>query len=340
MPKQVRSTYTITFTHVNSVPLTHLLFAHVAILLTFACSEPEVHLPTHSSLHNKLPSESLQEETVPLIAPPIIDIGFEVPSSSLEVQPQNGDSQVYHFYNEDGEKHDIPSQGDQVSIWLSGSQPFRGNRSLGMRVRESQGVKDRIELRPVHGTTDSYALSYGQTKWFGYAFKFHKNSDIPTGWVHIAQMWQRPYPGRLSDFQVVPMTVSLKKNAETLQMYVSLRNGVDPTVIATRPNETLRTQSSNNIIDVPQGVWNTMIYQLTPSHVDDDRVGNIQVYLNDQLVVDHDGDYGAVPGETTGRQETFDLRVGIYREAQPTETIMFVDEVKYGDSKAAVTPGL
>ena len=314
----------------------HTWLVCLVVLIMSACSEKDDWLDyTPLSRPSVLNSHGIVQMDTDL---PTLDIGFEGPPSSLEVQPQNGEDLFYHFYNEDNEKHDIPSQGDQVSIWLSGSQAFVGRRSLGLRVRKSQGTKDRIELRPVHGTTDSYALSYGQTRWFGYAIKFHKNSEIPTGWVHITQMWQRPYPGRIDDIKAVPMTVSLKKNAETLQMYVALRNGVDKTVVATRPDETLDTQLSNNVIDLPQGRWNTLVYGLTPSHVEDDRTGNIQVYLNGQLVVDHDGDYGVVPGETTGRQETFDLRVGIYREAQPTETIMFVDEVKYGNSRDAVTP--
>lgn len=271
---------------------------------------------------------------------PIIDTDFEQKAAALQKKSPSS-SAGYGFYYEDGEKFDMPTQGETASVWISASNSYTGEKSLGVRVKPSKGVKDRIEFRPVHGQNDkNYALRYGQTRWFSYAFKIHPSTDVPTGWLHFTQVWQRPIAGigeKPPISKVVPLTLSLRKNVDRFQMYASLKTSLAPSTVATRPFETEATQTSKNFIDVTPGTWNTLVFKLTPSHVQDEITGNLQMYLNDELIVDHDGDWGVVPGEQTQLEGSFDVRVGIYRKAQQTDTVLFFDDVKYGTSREAVS---
>ncbi|WP_170288187.1 heparin lyase I family protein [Marilutibacter maris] len=253
---------------------------------------------------------------------PYVHIDAESPTY-LEYEVSARPNGWYHALRDIaiGPDRDMPADGDYVAAWISGTMSYTGGRSIGLRAYPSVGPnRDRIEIRAVHGDNDGFRLANATTRYFGYAFMLHNQTQAPIGTsdAHIMQVWQRP-SGSVQQGKV-PFTLSLGND---YRLHAKARTHVG-------------TWNIWHSEPVSKGEWHTLVYELRPSYNGDSQSGTIAIWFDGVEVTRWVGDWGNPP--SLGYTEYFDVRCGIYRSAQNTHTIIMYDDVRFGLTRESVTP--
>jgi hypothetical protein len=285
---------------------------------------------------------------LPLQATPQVDLGFESPAAitnwvnGAPPANYNGSDTLYHRMVEDGSNFDMPCCGVNVGTllpWISSSTKYAGSRCLGMKIEPSTGEKDRMELRAIHGT-DTNAVQFNQTRYFGYAIYIHSTSQYPTDWLHFTQVWQKHYESTAPGDQAPVPGVTVNKVPFTMS-FLENKNQWKWRAVA-------RTEAES--VNVGEGVigtgWNRFIYAFKPNHLGSASNGSIKIWVNSVTeaspTINWAGRWGVSPtakgdgfsGSATG----MDLRVGMYRAAQNTTQVFFLDQIKVGTTFADAKP--
>ena len=80
---------------------------------------------------------------------------------------------------ENGRSFALALEGTGECPWITSSSYYSGARAIGTRVSPDSINKDRSEITVVRGS-DSYALHFGQTRYFGFAMHVdNSSSDWP-----------------------------------------------------------------------------------------------------------------------------------------------------------------
>jgi hypothetical protein len=236
--------------------------------------------------------------------PNTVDVGFESPATfTYNVTVGNGSR--YHWMTEDAFNFDMPSTGNASNPAFSTAQKYRGSRSLQLQINASTGEKDRIEFRPIHGDK-THALKFGQTRFFGYAFRIDGSSQPPGGWFHLSQVWQR------QGGQNIPLA---KDRVPFVLSFMPGQGSFRLEAHATRENGQSSSMPWIGSRDVAKDTWHTVVFQFTPNHTAMAGTGKIRMWLNNVLKIDWDGDWGQPPEVGNGWElmDAMDIRCGIYR---------------------------
>jgi hypothetical protein len=260
--------------------------------------------------------------------PNTVDVGFESPAYfTYNVTVGNG--AYYHWMTEDNYNFDMPCTGAWTNPVFDTTHKYRGSRSLRTLINSSTGDKDRVEFRAIHGDK-THALKFGQTRFFGYAFRIDGTSQPPSGWFHLSQVWQRHDGTIPADKDRVPFTLSFQTGKSSFNLEAHARRKIGETIalpwIGSR--------------EVSKDVWHTLIFEFAPNHANMSGSGRIKIWLNNSLKVDWVGDWGQPPETGSGWSinDEMDIRCGIYRQAQAKKHLFYFDQVKVNTSKAAATP--
>jgi hypothetical protein len=277
-----------------------------------------------------------------------VNLGFET-DASIETwlngdnpsAGNNGTQTFYHGLNEDGVRYDMPTCGVNVAGSIptfTTSEKKAGSRSLSLKIEPSTQTKDRLELRAIHRDKPN-ALTFNETRYFGYALYIHPQSQHPTGWLHFTQVWQlhidstdpqyqAPATG---DIQAVPFTMSFLENRGSWKWRANAR-------------------SENGSVNLGEGTvttgWNTFIYAFKPRHTGSTENGSVKIWVNSTNVntptISWAGRWGVKPTLSgsgySGSGTTMDIRVGMYREAQNKKQHFLLDQVKVGTAFTDVLP--
>lgn len=250
------------------------------------------------------------------IAVQYLNVGFEDPCLHTPgITVNNGI--VYDRFIEDDERYyGVLMEDGTNRMWISASDAYNGGRCLGTQAYAvSTGTKDRAEFRSV-SWKDSYGLTFGQTRYYGYAMKIDDNSVNPTGGMHVMQVWQ---PNCDSN---IPLTLSYRSN-----------NG-SSWVFAVEAR-TLTAETTLKTFSIPLGEWVKIVWELTPSYPGFGG-GGVKLWVNDVQELDWSGNWGIEPGtvmpDDSVTYTNMSIRCGIYRGDTTSQQVIRYDDFKYADS--------
>jgi polysaccharide lyase-like protein len=237
------------------------------------------------------------------------------------------DQKSYVIY-EQGSWHQPP--------WISPTVFYRGSRGLGFDAAaapDNQNEKDRGELT-LSLQSDANALTFGLRQYVRFAFYVGTGSSAPENFMLIHQVWQyvNSPPGYSPPFAIYVRRDIANPAAPIVLEFIA----IDDSHIASPI--TFFTQQ------VVKGQWYDVTMQLQPAYTGSGLTGQIAVWFNRVAGVDSPNitwlhDWGYKPdtmGGTPGVHNTFDIRVGVYRQKQRRRFAIFFDEIKVGPTAASV----
>ena len=204
-----------------------------------------------------------------VLAAQYVDVGFEDPCTHEEnVAVVSGI--VYDKFVEDSETYyGVLMETGTNRMWISATDSSHGARCLGTRgYAVSTGTKDRAEFRAV-SWKDSYGLTFGQTRYYGYEMKIRSLSSAPNAGMHVMQVWQ---PGCGSR---IPLTLSYAASATDGWVF-----SVDA--------RTFRSEQRLATVTIPFDEWVRVVWKLEPSYHGFGG-GSVKMWMNDALKVDWTG---------------------------------------------------
>ena len=231
--------------------------------------------------------------------------------------------QIFRVY-EHGSWHVRPWICNSTVVNVNGSSNSIGFHAVA--APDNFNVADRHELC-VSQNDDSYALVLNGTRYLSFDFYIDPVSDIPRNWMIICQAWQA------CESMPPPFSIHVRTNANPVATHVILDFIVR------------NDQTETNIwsVTVEKGTWHNLILQLKPSPLEDDKEGQLAIYYDKQPGEAADyvwrADWGYAPRAANPFiDSTFDVRVGIYRRKSTRAFSWFVDNIRFGPTKASVEP--
>ena len=223
---------------------------------------------------------------------------------------------------------------------------FSGSEALQLTARPSSGCcTDKTEYQFVRSGDDHRIRFQGDKGfegpyYFGYAFKFHEDFEMPVKDTMITQAWQGSPHSPPFSVQITPNwrgdddDDDDNDDDDNLQLEFWVRNDITGTMHYDEPSVIGKTE-----VEIDE--WDTLVYEFVPSYVDDPYQGSIRIWQDDDLIVDWRGKWGyrpaawgGVKGANTGNAVLFN----IYRDRQDTWASVIFDAVKYGKTLADVQP--
>lgn len=286
----------------------------------------------------------------------LVDLQFDTSQASFSSQHQyenNGNRRGYQI-NEDGKTYQAFLEGNNSlgnvynrirNPWLSPGNAFRGNRALGMQIKESPNnawEKQRIEYSISH--TGFNQMEWGRKYAYGFNFKIGADSGIPiaNGRPIIHQLWQGGPASPPLAFYLYPKA----NRTDVVEMLVQARNNSTKThfgdTTGADPYELAR-------FDVSIGDYHELNMFFIPSYNGDGQAGTFRMRFDGQLVIDRDRDdsngvdIGYAPGSILGSDELgygvmkdhFVNKVGIYRFGPQRNLTMYYDDIYLVDQGQA-----
>jgi hypothetical protein len=245
--------------------------------------------------------------------------------------------------------------GTAYSLYRSNAH-YKGQFSLGFRVeRESRppGVseKSKIEVNVSrHDDYDldrrfagKYILRNGSERFLGFAFRMDDQYEAPTRWLLHVQIWQccstEAQPPLT--FQALP---NVKPAVDTIRFVLMKRNDQHIQGGGRSDNgERLLFVDGKDFIDLRKSEWYRLIFLLQPASGSDSaridsKIGRVALWINGRLALRHLGAWGYAPQPKRGINDTYAVKVGIYRAAQNAAQQFSVDTIRWGTTFEAGDP--
>ncbi|MEQ7155147.1 heparin lyase I family protein [Brevundimonas aurifodinae] len=211
---------------------------------------------------------------------------------------------------DNGWTYQLEYQSNGTKPALSTAQAYAGSSSLFMRISpDTDGQKERSEIRITQGTP------FGSERWLSFALYIPTNFQAhPVDrWLMLAQVWQYSPASPPIALEFQPNT------SNNLQLIV-------------RNNDT-GTSAPNIVktgIAINKGAWNTVQLGFRLSTA---NTGFVSVYVNGQLVHTYNGKVGYIEN-----QSYVTPKLGLYGSNSSALHEIWVDNVRYGSSRAETTP--
>jgi hypothetical protein len=263
-----------------------------------------------------------------------VDLGFEgdsfIDPSDLEIYDHG---QTISKTVDKGTRFDLPV--------ISPSGPYAGEfcLKLGVKAEENENAKSKFEYNIVkhHGNQDEsyyFSLFNGEARYLGFALKLDANNyQTPRNWLLHMQVWQccghRPPPLAM---YIIP---NPDANAP-VQYKVTIRDDRYKGKKNPEPGETSFLSGK-----LTRGVWHTFVFKLKPSYLGQEGQGEVTMWQDGEQKLSYVGKWGYKPETLGGASRTtdrLDIKLGIYRRRQATRQIIYLDNIRYGNSKEAVEP--
>jgi hypothetical protein len=239
--------------------------------------------------------------------------------------------------------------GTKYAIWRT-TESYEGGHGLALRIdRElrspSEPTKSKIEINVArHDDSDldaaskqRFILRNGVERFLGFAFKLDRDGyETPSRWVLHFQVWQccsllqpplvlQAIPAPLSSAHDDPVQfVVLKRTDGNLGKEPTWDNG-----------DKLRLLDGNDTFGLQRGRWYRFIFRLMPgTH----SAAAVSMWLDGKLLLEHRGPWGYSPLTEASRQDTYAVKLGIYRHAQNRAHQIYLDSIRWGLSREDVDP--
>ena len=220
-----------------------------------------------------------------------------------------GGGNVYHRFTEGGRAVDMPHTGNF-------RDPYRQGGKLRLQVEPDANNRGRSEFRLIHGKTHATdAPRFGRNFNYGFDFRIDSASTLPKNTVHISQVWQRGATG------VVPFTLTVRRKTKPTRLILEL---------STKYSDEPAKKTS--LCRIYENRTYSVIVAARPSYVGYNVSGKakVSVYEGDNRIghTSQNPRWGIRPG-VDGAENTFDVRMGIYRPEMRTRWIMDLDNCWY-----------
>lgn len=203
--------------------------------------------------------------------------------------------------------------------------------------------------------TNGVGFGFNDPKYFGFAIYIDPSTRLPLdSAVHFMQAWQFGV-GRANGqgFCGVPLTTTVANSDDGGLVFYATAADNSPDSVATdglwdvvgntpRPTHPIMTP-------LPLGVWNTFVFYLSPSSMEQGHPGVISIWFNGALIADWHHTWGCNVLGQEGKNYPFGplsdawhLKVGMYRTGDGVISgpmYMFVDNVRVASSKRQVDAG-
>ncbi|MGE4488711.1 MAG: heparin lyase I family protein [Kiritimatiellales bacterium] len=234
-------------------------------------------------------------------------------------------NQVFRVY-EHGSWHVRPWVCTSAVVNVNGSASSIGFHAVA--APDNNNVADRHELC-ISQNDDTYALVLNGTRYVAFDFYIDPVSETPRNWTLIAQAWQA------CETMSPPFSIYVHSDAYN-SSYPDATHLILDFIVRDDLGETTIWSTT-----VEKGTWHNLILQLEPSPLGDDKTGQIGIYFDSQPGDAEDyvwrADWGYAPRAANPFiGTTFDVRVGIYRRKSTRAFSWFVDNIRFGPTKASV----
>jgi hypothetical protein len=226
--------------------------------------------------------------------------------------------------------------GTRFRVWLDENVPPGSDthdaRSLAIQIHSDQdiNVKDKVLFDAIpFGSKQNIDLrSADTTRYFSFSFMIDPSYETPKGWLLHLQAWQ--CCGGHPPF-AINVTPNQDKNSP-----IEFTFDVDDDISDAGTNPVKPIYK----MPVQRGEWYTMTLKLQPRADDAIEPGEVQMWLNGESKFVYRGHWGFIPrdnGEGKGlRTSAIGIDVGVYRRRQTTTQTIYFDDIRYGDTLAAV----
>jgi len=238
--------------------------------------------------------------------------------------------------------------GTKYRIWHT-TEAFRGARGLALRIgRETrepeESPKSKIEINVVRH--DEFAvdaadrhrliLRNGTERFLGFAIKLDpEHYETPRRWILHFQAWQccaqvqpplvlQAIPVATRDIDVPIQFIVMKRTDTHLGKEMTSTNG-----------ERLHFRDGSDAVSLRRGRWYRFVFRLEPGP---QRTAGIALWLDGKLVLDQNGSWGYTPGAEAAIQDSYSVKLGLYRNAQNTSQQIYLDSIRWGLSREDVDP--
>jgi hypothetical protein len=216
----------------------------------------------------------------------------------------------------------------------------KGTKSLKFQTNavNSQNYSKRAELRYFY-PNNNY-IPHKSDVYTGFSVRFPSNFQDPTNWLVFYQVWQQIHPPIA--LELAPSSSPSSK--DPLKLQVVVRNN-DNNSVVNAPNE-LRwpvnkswSNGSRSSIILSRDRWYDFVvhWRTDPSS---SATGVLEVWLDGQKIVYYKGKigYSGTIGSNRITHNATMVKLGIYRGSQTLNHSLYMDELRSGNSYAAVTP--
>jgi hypothetical protein len=228
---------------------------------------------------------------------------------------------------ERGRAFQLALEGTGKCPWITSASYYSGARAIGTRVSPDSVNKDRCEIKVVRGS-DSYALHFGQTRYFGFAMDVENaSSDWPLDQnVIFMQAWQGNCGPR------VPLVASLQAgtgdHVNRLRFrVVASENQVRFTLVSSHP--------------ITKG-WHTFLFKMRPSYNKSREKGEVDLWLDGVKILVWNHNWGSQPGMDWGSgpiPDSWNVKCGIYRPLPAKQNLALIfDNIRYANNFRDAVP--
>lgn len=229
--------------------------------------------------------------------------------------------------------------GTKFELWRSATA-YRGTHGLAIGIaREARSStvsqKSKIEINIArHDDNESLVLHSGGERWLGFAIRLDEQYEVPTRWVLHFQLWQccAQLQPPLS-LQVVPEPPRKDGRIKFVLMLRADKHAASP---PTHDNgDKLRFSDGVDYVLLKRGHWYRMIVHLKPDPV---GRGQVDFWIDGPRVVHYEGAFGYTSKAAADVRDTFAAKLGIYRAAQETKQLIYLDSIRWGTDYNSVNP--
>jgi hypothetical protein len=232
--------------------------------------------------------------------------------------------------------------GESLAIKIDPEQrPPDANQKSKFEINVSR--QDDTRLDAIHA--GHYVLKNGSSNYLGFAFKMDTEFyDAPKRWVLHFQVWQCCSLKTLPPlaFQAIPDAAG---PSGTVNFAMIARND---DYVADKPHsdfgEHLTFADGSKDLRLNRGQWYRIILFLKPDpgkRVDGrmhSTAGEIDMWIDGRHVLHHVGAWGYTPDDSPDVHDTYAVKLGIYRAAQPTRQQIYFNSLRWGTDKPSVDP--
>ncbi|WP_269505360.1 heparin lyase I family protein [Burkholderia sp. IMCC1007] len=230
----------------------------------------------------------------------------------------------YRLFKREGQMFNMPYQGQAAEPTVSDKAAKIGGRSLKLTIGPSapgQTTNDRSEFTLVH-QGDPLSLRLGQERYMGFSIFFDKKAfPPPRGEIIVSQIWQ-PF----------------KEEKAGPVAFIVMVPGKDDLSFTLATRDDTSEKSTQVDLGHPRFVenqWNSVVLHVLPRAVNDPNgPGLIEMWLNGKYLGGSRRYWGHA---SPNFLDTFDARVGLYGNPQPVAHTIWIDQLRWGASKEAVT---
>jgi hypothetical protein len=243
--------------------------------------------------------------------------------------------------------------GTQYSIYRSGVH-YKGDFGLGFRVEREHrpadiSQKSKIEInisrhddnRLDQKYDGQYVLRNDTSHYLGFAFLMdRKLYESPTKWLLHFQVWQccgNTQPPLA--LQALPQP----RESEKVRFVLMKRTDAHLNNAPTSDNgERLIFLDGKSFIDLEKGKWYRLVFMVHPTPVfrenEKANIATVTLWVNGRLALQHFGPWGYTLQRSHKIQNTYAVKIGLYRSAQDTMQQFYFDTIRWGNSFASVNP--